>query len=74
MGRGLVPPRFKALRTGAAAENSVLFYLALRKTGVPAELHVYEKGEHGFGLAPNDPVLSTWPRLCIEWMRSRNGH
>ncbi len=57
--------------SGVPAENSVLFYLALRKAGVPAEMHIYEKGEHGFGLGPGDPVLSTWPKLCIEWMKSR---
>ncbi len=52
-------------------ENSVLFYLALRRAGVPAEMHIYEKGRHGFGLAPDDPVLSTWPQHCIAWMRTR---
>ena len=53
------------------AENSVLFYLALRKAKVPAELHVYEKGRHGVGLAPTDPVLSTWPKRLADWMEVR---
>jgi len=53
------------------AENSVMFYLALRKAGVAAEMHIYEKGGHGFGLAPDDPVLSSWPRRCADWMRRR---
>jgi len=44
---------------GVPAENSVLFYLALRRAKVPAELHIYEKGRHGVGLAPGDPVLSS---------------
>ena len=57
--------------TGVPSENSVLFYLALRKAKVPAEMHIFEKGEHGFGLAPNDPVLSAWPRMCIAWLRAR---
>jgi len=57
--------------TGVPSENSVLFYMALRGAGVPAELHIYEKGGHGFGLAPGDPILSTWPSRCAEWMRSR---
>lgn len=56
---------------GVPAENSVLFYLACRKARVPAELHIYEKGGHGFGLAPKDPILSTWPARCAEWMRGR---
>jgi len=58
--------------SGVPAENSVLFYLALRKAGVPAELHIYERGEHGVGLALFDPVLSSWPRRLEDWMR-RNG-
>jgi acetyl esterase/lipase len=57
--------------TAVPSENSVLFYSALRKAKVPAELHIYEKGGHGFGLAPNDPVLSTWPARCEDWLRGR---
>jgi len=56
---------------GVVPENSVQFYLALRKAKVPAEMHLYGAGPHGFGLAPDDPVLSTWPGHCIDWMRSR---
>jgi acetyl esterase/lipase len=52
-------------------ENSVLFYLALRKAGVPAELHVYEKGPHGVGLAPANPVLSNWPDRLAAWLEVR---
>ncbi len=50
------------------AENSVLYYLALRKAGVPAELHIYEAGRHGVGLAASDPVLSTWSDRCKDWL------
>ncbi len=57
--------------TGVPPENSVLFYLALRKAGVPAELHIYEKGRHGLGLGPNDPAFGTWPQHCITWLRVR---
>ncbi|MCX8037125.1 MAG: alpha/beta hydrolase [Candidatus Sumerlaeia bacterium] len=61
--------------TGVPAENSVLFYLALRKAKVPAELHIYEKGPHGFGLGRDakrgDPVLATWPDRCQAWMGVR---
>ncbi len=53
------------------AENSVLFYLALRKAGVPAELHIYERGRHGVGLAATDHVLSSWPDRLAEWLYSR---
>lgn len=52
-------------------ENSVLFYLALRKAGVPAEMHIFERGPHGVGLALNNPVLAMWPELLANWLRSR---
>jgi len=52
-------------------ENSVAFFSALRKAGVPAELHIYEHGSHGVGLAQDDPVLSTWPKLLENWFRLR---
>ncbi len=66
------PPAFlvaSSADTVVPAENSVLFYLALRKAKVPAELHVYEKGNHGFGLAQNDPVVGTWTARCADWLR-----
>ena len=55
--------------SGVPSENSVLFYLALRKAGVPTEIHIYERGEHGVGLAPFDPILSSWPRRLEAWMK-----
>jgi acetyl esterase/lipase len=66
------PPTF-LFHTGddpaVPVENSVLYYLALRKHKVPAELHVYEHGRHGVGLAPFDPILSTWPARLEAWLR-----
>ena len=56
---------------GVPAENSVMFYLALRKAGVPAEIHIYERGNHGVGLARKDPVLSTWPARLADWLKGR---
>jgi acetyl esterase/lipase len=53
------------------ADNSVQMYLALKKAGVPAELHVYTSGGHGFGLRPSKHACSTWPARCEEWMRAR---
>ncbi len=52
-------------------ENSVLFYLALRKAGVPAEMHIYERGPHGVGLASTDEALSSWPARLADWLRIR---
>jgi acetyl esterase/lipase len=57
--------------TSVPPENSVLFYLALRKHGVPAEMHIYERGRHGVGLAPTDATLSTWPQRLADWLRTR---
>jgi acetyl esterase/lipase len=57
--------------TGVRPENSVLFYMALRKAKVPAEMHIYEKGAHGVGLAPRDPVLSSWPKRLADWLKVR---
>ena len=56
---------------GVAPENSVLFYLALRRAKVPAELHIYEKGPHGVGLAAKLPATSSWPDRLADWMRGR---
>jgi acetyl esterase/lipase len=52
-------------------ENSIAFFQALRSSQVPGELHVFEKGPHGVGLARWDPALSGWPRLCEGWLRAR---
>jgi acetyl esterase/lipase len=57
--------------TAVPPENSILFYQALRKHKVPAELHIYEKGRHGVGLAAKDPVLSSWPGRLEAWLVSR---
>ncbi len=57
--------------TGVPPENSVSFYLALRQAGVPAEMHIYELGRHGVGLAPKDAVLSTWGARLADWLKVR---
>ncbi len=49
--------------------NAVEFYAALRRSGVPAELHIYQRGRHGVGLGGDDPVLSTWPARLEDWLR-----
>jgi acetyl esterase/lipase len=50
-------------------ENSINYYLALKKNAVPAELHIYEKGGHGFGLGVKD-TSKFWTRDCEEWLRT----
>jgi acetyl esterase/lipase len=54
---------------GVPVENSLMFVTALRKAGVPFELHLYERGPHGFGLGTKDPILATWPARCADWLR-----
>jgi acetyl esterase/lipase len=57
--------------TSVPSENSLSFYAALHKAGVPAELHIFEKGEHGVGLDLGDPSLGEWPVLLANWLRAR---
>lgn len=49
-------------------ENSVLFYLAMHRAGVPCELHLFDHGPHGFGLGQKDAALSAWPEMAAQWM------
>jgi acetyl esterase/lipase len=76
------PPTFLAHTNedkGVPAENSMLFALALRKAGVPVELHLFDKGPHGLGLGigwashkiPPDEAFQAWPRLCATWLKGR---
>jgi acetyl esterase/lipase len=51
-------------------ENSLLFYQALRRAGVPTELHLYENGAHGFGTRGGLGSTSGWVDRWIEWMRA----
>ena len=55
--------------TVVPAENSVMFYLALRKAGVPAELHIFRPGNHGLGLASGNPVIGAWVPACENWLK-----
>lgn len=57
--------------TTVPAENSLYYFLALRKAGIPAEMHVFEKGAHGVGLANDIPALSPWSSLLATWLRGR---
>jgi acetyl esterase/lipase len=57
---------------GVPVENSMLFAEALRKAKVPFEIHIYEQGPHGFGLAPANPYLASWVDRCADWLRVHN--
>ncbi len=76
------PPAFLAHTNadkGVPAENSLLFVLALRKAGVPVELHLFERGPHGLGLGagtakfrvPPEPSFQAWPKLCATWLKNQ---
>lgn len=69
------PPSFfvHAFDDGVPVENSLLFAAALKKVKVPAELHIYDAGGHGYGLRKVDTLpVTTWPKRCEEWFE-RNG-
>ena len=55
--------------TVVPVENAVAYFLALRKAGVPAEMHIFKNGPHGTGLAQQDQALAEWPRLLANWLR-----
>ncbi|MGV3484222.1 MAG: alpha/beta hydrolase [Planctomycetaceae bacterium] len=68
------PPTFlfhTAEDKGVPPENSIVYFLALQKAGVPAELHVFEKGRHGIGLGADVAGANAWPGLCEEWLKVR---
>lgn len=54
------------------AENSILFFQALQSQGVPAALHIYPEGGHGFSLSPKDPYLRGWTERVTEWLETIN--
>ena len=66
------PPTFILHATddnGVPVENSLYYYQGLKKNGVPAEMHIYPTGGHGFGLALGKGALASWPSLMIAWMK-----
>ena len=56
--------------TAVPAENSIHYFLALRKAGVPAEMHIFKDGPHGVGMPMNDTALSEWPKVLANWLRA----
>ncbi len=71
---GVTPPTFLFATTDDAVVpvfNSVMFYSALVRAGVPAEMHLFAHGHHGFGLAVDNPELRVWPELMLHWMEAQ---
>jgi acetyl esterase/lipase len=68
------PPAFIVQGTAdrlVSVQNSVAFYAALVKAGVPAELHTFQNAQHGFGINPADPEASVWSSLLLNWLKAR---
>lgn len=57
---------------GVPVENSLLYYQALRKFNIPAALHVFPKGGHGFGLGLGKGAAASWTDLCKVWLQEMN--
>lgn len=55
---------------GSNAENSAIMYVALKRAGIPVELHIYATGDHDFGVRNNEKLPSSWTGLCLNWLRS----
>jgi acetyl esterase/lipase len=53
----------------SSPEHSVVAYLALKRAGVPAELHIYATAAHDFGVREGDHPCSTWTLACLAWLR-----
>lgn len=53
-----------------SVNDSLVYYRALIKAGVPVEMHLYARGGHGFGLRPSDLPITGWPKLAEIWLRT----
>lgn len=70
---GQTPPTFLVHASDDQAvpvENSIVFYQALVRNKVPAEMHIYPYGGHGFSLAIGKGYLQTWTDRCLDWLRA----
>lgn len=57
---------------GATSLSSIYFYTAMKKQGLPCELHIYETGGHGYGMRPvKGSHIHTWPDRVTDWLRQR---
>lgn len=67
------PPTFlvQAEDDGVRVETSLFYYAALRNARVPAEMHLYPVGGHGYGMRKTDKLVTTWPARAEEWLRSQ---
>ena len=67
------PPAFIALAdddAGVKPRKSIEYYLALKREGIPAELHIFKEGGHGFGMHKTGKAHDQWPLMVVEWMKA----
>jgi acetyl esterase/lipase len=66
------PPTFIAMTQddGVRVETGLFYYLALKNAGVPAEMHLYPRGGHGYGLRRTGATVTTWPDRVADWMKA----
>lgn len=66
------PPTFlvQAEDDPVHVENAVEYFMELKRAGVPAELHVYAKGGHGYGLRRTDLPVTSWPKAAEKWLHT----
>lgn len=66
------PPTFllQAEDDGVRVENSLFYYLALKNAKVPAEMHLFSTGGHGYGLRSTEKSVTTWPGRAEQWLNS----
>ena len=69
---GKTPPTFlvQAEDDPVHVENAVQYFLALKEAKVPAEMHLYAEGGHGYGLRRTKLPVTTWPERAADWMRA----
>jgi acetyl esterase/lipase len=68
------PPTFLILADddkGVPSRNSIEFYMALKKHKIPAEMHIFRDGGHGFGMTKKNLPVDQWPTLFAQWMKAQ---
>jgi acetyl esterase/lipase len=67
------PPTFLVLADddkSVVPRNSIEFYSALKANNIPAEMHIFQKGGHGFGMRNNNIPADNWPHLFMDWLKA----
>jgi acetyl esterase/lipase len=68
--KGGTPPTFIAMTEDDRVDNAIEYYRALKGAGIPAEMHLYPTGGHGYGLRPTADAVTTWPDRVADWLKT----